>query len=172
MLFMKQWYAVYTKPNWEKKIAQALAKKKIEHFLPLSLTDKLAVEHSGRQPLFPSCLFVKLSDNQKEQILEIRGVINYLYWVETPAIFPEIDIELLKEYLHEHKAVKIEKIPVWIDSTAYLKEICIDSFNKINQLVLPCFGYALSPMNKQAKVRLVKVKLQHEHEILDQFAVV
>ncbi|MEK7198481.1 MAG: transcription termination/antitermination NusG family protein, partial [Bacteroidota bacterium] len=36
----KKWYAVYTKPRWEKKIDTALIKKGVESWCPLQKVEK------------------------------------------------------------------------------------------------------------------------------------
>ncbi|MFI5130352.1 MAG: transcription termination/antitermination NusG family protein, partial [Chitinophagales bacterium] len=36
----KQWYALYTRPRWEKKVADLLEKKKVEVYCPLNKVEK------------------------------------------------------------------------------------------------------------------------------------
>ena len=56
----KNWYAVYTKPRWEKKVAGLLERKGIESYCPLN---KVQRQWSDRkkivmEPLFQSYVFV------------------------------------------------------------------------------------------------------------------
>ena len=32
----KKWYAVYTRPRWEKKVAEILTRRKIENYCPIN----------------------------------------------------------------------------------------------------------------------------------------
>ena len=61
--FIKGWYAVYTKPKHEKKIASLLADSGITHFFPVVRT--LRKWHDRNKvitaPLFPSYIFVYLT---------------------------------------------------------------------------------------------------------------
>ena len=36
----KKWYAVYTRPKWEKKVAELLSRKRIENYCPLNKSIK------------------------------------------------------------------------------------------------------------------------------------
>src|ERR1700759_2085013 len=62
----KNWYVVYTKPRWEKKVAKQLEQKKIEHYCPLN---KVQRQWSDRkkiilEPLFSCYVFVCLDETQ------------------------------------------------------------------------------------------------------------
>ena len=62
-----QWYAVYTKPRWEKKVADLLTKKQIENYCPLN---RVLRQWSDRkkvilEPLFTSYVFVRISESNQ-----------------------------------------------------------------------------------------------------------
>ena len=66
----KNWYAVYTRPRAEKKVADALTKKKIENFSPIN---KVIRQWSDRkkivyEPLFTSYVFIKVSELELSSI--------------------------------------------------------------------------------------------------------
>ncbi len=103
------WYAVYTRPRWEKKVAELLAKKRIEHYCPLN---KVLKQWSDRkkiveEPLFSSYVFVRIADADKWRIKEIDGILNYVYWLGKPAQIPNHEIETIKRFLNEHENVQV-----------------------------------------------------------------
>ena len=58
----KKWYALYTKPRWEKKIDSVLIRKGVESWCPLQ---KIERQWSDRKkiiedPLFKSYVFVRI----------------------------------------------------------------------------------------------------------------
>ena len=62
----QKWYAVYTKPRWEKKVNSLLLQKGIEVYCPLN---KVRRKWSDRiktieEPLFKSYVFVKIKDEE------------------------------------------------------------------------------------------------------------
>jgi len=84
MLNLKSfWCVLYTRTNFEKKIANELERKSISIFLP---TIKHLKQWNDRKkiissPLFPSYLFVKI-DN-KEQLFDALGIEGALYVIKS-----------------------------------------------------------------------------------------
>jgi len=107
----KNWYALYTKPRWEKKIDAALIKKNIESWCPLQ---KIERQWSDRkkiveEPLFKSYIFVHINLHEKVKVLQTDGILNFVYYLGKPAIIREEEINLIKQYLLE-KDIKISLI--------------------------------------------------------------
>jgi transcription antitermination factor NusG len=107
----KKWHVVYTKPRWEKKTEGYLLKANIECYCPLN---KVTRKWSDRkkivlEPLFKSYVFVKVDDNQKWRVVDIPGVLNYVYWLGKPALIPEREIEAIRNFLQEYDQVFIRK---------------------------------------------------------------
>lgn len=98
------WYIVYTRPRSEKKLAEALAKKGIEFYLPLLKTRS---QWSDRvkwieKPAFNSYLFVRLQyDRDYLSVLKIPHAIRFVTIGAMPAQVPDNDIELLKISVQE-----------------------------------------------------------------------
>jgi transcriptional antiterminator RfaH len=98
---MKNWYVVYTKPKWEKKVAEKLTEIGIECYCPLITQIK---EWSDRKkkvevPLFNSYVFVQLEDINRNSVFQISGVIRYLFWLGKPAIVKDSEIDIIKTSL-------------------------------------------------------------------------
>lgn len=105
------WYAVYTKPRWEKRVASNLSKTGIENYCPLN---KVLRNWSDRkkiveEPLFTSYVFVRISARQQSQLYEVDGILNFVYWLGRPAIIRDNEIDLIKRFLNEHTNVKVER---------------------------------------------------------------
>ncbi|BAV06389.1 Transcription antitermination factor NusG [Filimonas lacunae] len=103
----KKWFAVYTKPRWEKKINSVLEKKGIESWCPLQ---KLQRQWSDRKkviedPLFKSYVFVRIADQEKLRVLQTDGILNFVYYLNKPAIIKDEEIETIKSYLLQKDAI-------------------------------------------------------------------
>ncbi len=51
------------------------------------------------EPLFRSYVFVKAAKDERNQILSVNGVVNFLYFEKKPAIIRDNEIELIRKYL-------------------------------------------------------------------------
>lgn len=106
---MSKWYALYTKPRWEKKVAEALERKGIECYCPLVTEVR---EWSDRKkkvtsPLFRSYVFVKLPDEERPRVFEVPGTVRYLFWLGQPALIRQEEMDVLKEWLESSNAEDI-----------------------------------------------------------------
>jgi transcription antitermination factor NusG len=111
MSMKSNWYAVYTKPRWEKKVAFSMSAGGLENYCPLN---KVVRKWSDRkkiveEPLFTSYVFVRITARQLSQIQQIDGVVNFVYWLGKPAVIRDSEIELIKRFLNEHMNVKVER---------------------------------------------------------------
>jgi transcription antitermination factor NusG len=102
----KNWYAIYTKPRWEKKVNMVLERKGVEVWCPLQ---KVRKQWSDRkkiveEPLFKSYIFVHINQNERTNVLMTDGVLNFVYYVGKPAIIRDEEIEIIKRYLAEEQA--------------------------------------------------------------------
>lgn len=92
------WYVLYTKPKWEKKVAEKLNQIGIECYCPLITQIK---EWSDRKkkievPLFNSYVFVQLTDKDRNSVFQIAGVVRYLFWLGKPAVVRDEEINIIK----------------------------------------------------------------------------
>lgn len=102
----KKWYALYTKPRWEKKVNTVLQNKGIESWCPLKKTTKQWSDRKKivEEPLFNSYVFVRIDDTEKQKVLMTDGILNFVYHVGKPAIIRNEEIDLVKKYLSETEA--------------------------------------------------------------------
>src|SRR4030095_8525252 len=106
-----RWYALYTKPRWEKKVAEILMRKNVETYCPLN---KVKRQWSDRkkvilEPLFHSYVFVRIPEKLQNHVRQTDGVINIVYWLGKPAVIRDAEIEVIKRFLNDFENVKLEK---------------------------------------------------------------
>ncbi len=108
----KHWYAVYTKPRWEKKVFGRFTEKGMEAYCPLN---KVRKKWSDRvkiveQPLFTSYVFVRVAKEEQTNVRMVSGVVNFVYWEGKPAIVKDHEIEVIKRFLNEYENVQAQPL--------------------------------------------------------------
>ncbi len=108
-----RWFAVYTTCRHEKRIAQHLNQREIEHYLPLYRADRKWRDGSKvtlELPLFPSYLFVRIKRSQRVSVLSIPGALAVVGGTGgQPAPLPDTAIDALRTGLKE---LRIEPHPL------------------------------------------------------------
>ncbi len=98
LLAASPWWAVYTRHQHEKVVAEMLSAKGFEVFLPLYEStrrwkDRRKVLHL---PLFPCYLFVRGGIDRKLQVVTTPGIHMILYRGDRVAIIPDREIEAIQ----------------------------------------------------------------------------
>jgi len=153
----KKWYAVYTKPRWEKKINSKLLEKGIESWCPVQ---KKESQWSDRKkiiedPLFKSYVFVHINDDERVPVLSTNGVLQFVHHLKKPAVIRDEEIELIRSYLLE------KNVNITVED---LKQFSAD--NKVivrKGVFMDAEGTVIKGGNKKVYVRL---------ESLDQLLIV
>lgn len=102
----KKWYAIYTKPRWEKKIDSVLIRKGIESWCPLQKVERQWSDRKKiiEEPLFKSYVFVRIDDTERSKVLMTDGALNFVYYLGKPAVIKDEEVENIKLYLAEKDA--------------------------------------------------------------------
>lgn len=148
------WYAIYTRPRWEKKVFELLTKKKIVSYCPLNKVIKQWADRKKTilEPLFPSYVFVQLDATEMTRAKETDGVINFVYWLSKPAIIKDAEIDAIKNFLSEFNNVYLEKNVVNVNDTVRIirgplkdYEGNVVSIKNKNRVIvsLPSLGYMM-----------------------------
>ena len=97
----RKWYAIYTKPRWEKKLAERLEEKRIEHYLPLVKTLKLWSDRKKwvQEPLFKSYIFVHVSNEEYLPAIQTPGAVKYITFERKAVSIPPLQIEAIKTFV-------------------------------------------------------------------------
>lgn len=95
------WYALYTRPNFEKRIHKTLQEMGLTSYLPMCRTLR---QWSDRKkwievPLFYSYLFVHVDARERLLSLTPNGVVRMVSHNGQPSRIPEHEIEMVKRML-------------------------------------------------------------------------
>jgi len=163
----KNWYILYTKAGVEKKVSNLLSRKNVVNYFPIKR------QWNGRkkivmEPLFNSYVFVQIEESKFQQIRAVDGVINFAYWLGKPAIIHEEEIDIMKRFLNEYSAIKVEKIPFNVNGSVRVigtpvleqKGQVISVKNNTVKIVLPSIGYILIAELEKANVEMITAKKQ------------
>ena len=95
------WYVVYTKPKWEKKVAERLNEIGVVAYCPLVTKISQWSDRKKRisVPLFNSYVFVQMEDKDRNRVFEISGAVRYLFWLGKPAVVKDLEIEAIRQWL-------------------------------------------------------------------------
>ena len=105
-----EWYVLYTKPRWERKVAEQLEDLGIESYCPVVTEVRQWSDRKKKvtSPLFTSYVFVHLENRQREKVFEAPGVVRYLYWLGKPAVVREEEINTIKAWLNNENLEEVE----------------------------------------------------------------
>ena len=104
------WYAIYTKPRNEKKVADKLEAIGIESYCPTITSVKQWSDRKKKvtSPVLPSYVFVKITEARRNEVFAIPGVVRYVFWLGKPAIIKEVELEVLKKYLAQDYTLVVQ----------------------------------------------------------------
>jgi transcription antitermination factor NusG len=148
----KSWYAIYTRPRWEKKVAALLLEKGIENYCPIN---KVTRQWSDRkkvvlEPVFKGYVFVRLEEEKKWEIKKIPGILNFVYWLGKPAVIRDEEINIIRKFLNEFADVSVEP-----------KGFVVNSEVRIRQGVLMSYkGIVVEVLGNRAVVKIDSLDLQ------------
>jgi transcription antitermination factor NusG len=98
------WFAIYTKPNHEKKVDKILKTFKIESFLPTRIIRTKNLKEL-EVPLFRSYVFLKVIPRTPPFYIamDIEGSLGYVKFNNLPSIIDEKEILCLKKLIDNSK---------------------------------------------------------------------
>lgn len=131
------WYVIYTKPKWEKKVAERLIQMGIECYCPLITKIKQWSDRKKKveMPLFNSYVFVQLPDSERNSVFEIAGVVRYLFWLGKPAVVRDEEINIIKNSLKAPNIADASVIPFHVGDKIKLESGVFNNQNAIVQEV-------------------------------------
>jgi len=93
-----KWYAIYTKPRFEKKVTTILNKANFEVYTPMIQTVRQWSDRKKKLivPLIPSYVFVKMEAAKLHNLLQYNGVVGVLKYLKKPAVVQDYEINNLK----------------------------------------------------------------------------
>ena len=131
------WYVVYTKPKWEKKVAEKLGQIGIECYCPIITQVKQWSDRKKKVevPLFNSYVFVQLKDSDRNYVFQIAGVVRYLFWLGKPAIVRDEEIKSIKDSLKASNIAEVSVTSIQVGDRIKLESGAFSNQNAIVQEV-------------------------------------
>jgi transcription antitermination factor NusG len=164
-----KWHAVYTKPRWEKKVAESLTKRKYENYCPLNLMIRQWSDRKMKvyEPLFTSYVFIRTCEKELTEIRNVTGILSVVHWLNRPAIIKDHEIDAIKVFLGEYKSVQLEKAVVNPNDRVRvlngpLREYegdVLEVRNNTVKVFLPSLGYAMVAEIQKSNVEVINYKL-------------
>ena len=167
----KNWYAVYTKAQCERKVASLLTKRKIENFCPLNRSI-ISTQNNRRkilhEPLFPSFVFVYITPWEMQVVRQVNDIINFVYWLGKPAVIKTAEIENIQSITNLYYNVSLEKTIVNPNGTVKILEeeeldlelgIVSSKVSKL-KITLPSLGYTMITETGKSSEELVNYGLE------------
>ncbi len=96
--YQERWFAAYVCVNHEKRLAEQMAQRSIECFLPLYTSRRQWKDRrvTLQMPLFPGYLFVHFAAEERQRVLGLPGLVRLVSVCGEPVSLPEDEIERLR----------------------------------------------------------------------------
>ena len=104
------WYALYTCPRHEKRVAEQIERRNISCFLPVYRSIRRWKDRRKELELamFPGYVFVQMALENKLRVLDLPGAVRLVSFNGRPAAVPAYEIEILQNRL---AGAKVEPYP-------------------------------------------------------------
>jgi transcription antitermination factor NusG len=148
----KNWYVVYTLPRWEKKVALLLTDRGIDHYCPLNKVNRQWSDRRKTviEPLFKGYVFVHVTDKNKWEVRDIRGILNFVHWQGKPAIVQDKEMETIRKFLQEFSDVEVLDQQMEVGKEVVIKQGLLMNYK----------GILIEVAGNKAKVRIDSMGLQ------------
>jgi transcription antitermination factor NusG len=160
------WYAVYTKPRWEKKVFLLMSEGGYEAYCPMNRTRKKWSDRMKwvEEPLFKSYIFVRLAEEELTKARMFNGVVNFVYWLGKPAVIKDKEIEIIRKFLNEYKEVQVIRLDlkkdeqIIIQRGAFMNKAArvVKVFNNKVQVIIESLDYALVAVVDKSNLSHIK----------------
>ena len=135
-----RWFAAYTVPRHEKRIAEHFSVRQIEHFLPLYHVQRRWRDGSKvtlQLPLFPNYIFARFDHSHRIRVLETPSVVSIVGYGREQSPVPDSYVASLREGMRLHKIephpflVAGEKVRITAGPMAGLEGVLLRKKNNV-----------------------------------------
>jgi transcription antitermination factor NusG len=114
------WYAVYTRPNMERKLTAELLEKGIVAYCPIQ---KVMRQWSDRKkvievPAFRGYVFVQIHDKIRWHVLTANGVLNFVCHNGKPARIPNSEMETVRLFFQDMETCVLDETDISVNDIA------------------------------------------------------
>lgn len=105
----RSWNVIYTAPRAEKRVHARLKEMGVISYLPLYTTIRQWSDRKKKVqlPLFTSYLFVKVNEKERLSILEVMGVVRFVFYLGRPAVVRQREIDGIRRFLRQTEGLRI-----------------------------------------------------------------
>jgi transcriptional antiterminator RfaH len=114
------WQVLYTKPKWEKKVAEQLSANGVTCYCPTIVKLQQWSDRKKKVvvPLFNHYVFVQVSEKDKNSVFISPGVVRYLFWLGKHAVVKDEEITIIKRWLEGNEnEISIDVLPYKVGET-------------------------------------------------------
>ena len=104
------WFVIYTKRRFERKVEERLLSLGIEAYCPRRKEIRLWSDRKKKVevPVLPSMVLVRLEEKNANDVFNVNGVIRYMFWLGKRAIVRQKEVDVLKNYLKGNTIINQE----------------------------------------------------------------
>ena len=102
------------------------------------------------EPLFKGYVFVQVPEDKKWELMNINGIVNYVYWLGKPAKIRESEIETIRKFLNEFSDVEVTETGLKVNSEVRIKQGVLMNYK----------GILLELQGSKAKVKIESMGIQ------------
>ena len=118
---------------------------------------------------------MRIDEKDKQVVRSTAGVINFVYWMNKPAVIRNEEIIIIKKFLKEYENVQLDKIAVRngdavrITNGALMGQegLVFSASNKTIKIMLPSLGVMMMAEVNASHVELVQQNQFHLSEIVN-----
>ncbi len=157
----KNWYILYTKAGYERKVSNLLSRRNFENYCPMQRIEKIR-KRDTMEPLFNSYVFIAISEKELSNVRLTENVINVVYWLGKPAVVKDEEIEVMKRFMNEYSNVKLVKNHLGhdtmddsFDGEGSGKSPMVTVKNNTVKIALPSIGYVLLAEIEKSTIEII-----------------
>jgi transcription antitermination factor NusG len=163
---VKKWYAVYTKPRWEKKVHTLLMEAGVECYCPLNKvhrkwSDRIKIVE---EPLFKSYVFVRVNEEEKTPVRMVSGVVNFVYWQGKPAVIKDKEILAIRKFMNDYEDVEVKQLDIATDAIIVVKQGLLMGkkgtvkrvMRKKVEVLIESIGFSLTAYIDKSKIGVIE----------------
>ena len=102
------------------------------------------------EPLFKGYVFVQVAEDKKWELMNVNGIVNYVYWLGKPARIRASEIDTIRKFLNEFDDVEVVEGLIPANSTVRVRQGVLMNFH----------GLVLEISGNKAKVRIESMGIQ------------
>jgi transcription antitermination factor NusG len=165
LLASRPWYAIFTHPRHEKRVAEQLRIREVEAYLPTYTCKHVWKNRQTVQlelPLFPGYIFARLGPTERKRALAAPGVVTIVEGLRESGNVPEQYIQFLRKGLelgiirpHAEPLVG-DRVRILTEPFAGIEGVLTSERSELRVVVaIECIGQSVSIETSRLEIALV-----------------